>query len=97
MIDEAELERLAHLVGECAEVQKEAMKIVRHGWIGTDPTNGRVYDNGEMLRNEIINLMGTLSRMAYEGDIFFSDIKLVSGSILDANPYMRYQPKIVKE
>lgn len=45
-----QLERLALLVEECAEVQHIAMKIIRHGYGSHNP-----FDENKVLNRELLN------------------------------------------
>jgi hypothetical protein len=47
----AEIERLALLIEEAAEVQQICTKILRHGWISCHPESGK--SNRELLHREL--------------------------------------------
>lgn len=63
-----ELERLAILVEEAAEVQQIAMKIMRHGYESCHPDNeGERYTNRNELEKEIGHLQN-ITLMMFEAD-----------------------------
>lgn len=65
----AEIERLALLVEECAEVQQIAMKILRHGYESYNPTIQNSPTNREDLQKEIGHLQFAIELMVEKEDI----------------------------
>ncbi len=55
----AELERLAHLAEEAAEVIQAVTKIIRHGWLSTHPSCSG-FDNRMQLVKELGDFRGAL-------------------------------------
>lgn len=68
-LSEAQLERLAILVEECAEVQQIAMKIMRHGYLSYNPDDPDETENSQLLNKELGDLQLILDLMAKEEDI----------------------------
>ena len=71
---DAELERLAILVEEAAEVQQIAMKIIRHGYDSCNPFDADKTTNQELLQKELGDLTFGIQMRVDEGDINRSDI-----------------------
>ena len=65
----AEAERLHYLIEECAEVQKCATKVLRHGWESYNPTEFHGPDNRADLLNEIGDVLTAIREMALQKDI----------------------------
>lgn len=91
-LSEAEQERLAILIEECAEVQQIACKILRHGY---DSRNPKVQDsetNCEMLERELGDLQHAIVRMGASGDVSFATITDRSHSKPEhIKPYLHHQ------
>lgn len=68
-LTEAELERLAILAEEAAEIVHISMKIMRHGYESTNPTKDSGETNRQMLQREIGDIAHTLCRMEEAHDI----------------------------
>ncbi len=68
-LNPAELERLAILSEECAEVIKIIGKIVRHGYESYDPTGKEPGTNREMLEVELGHMMAMNKVLAEAGDV----------------------------
>lgn len=66
---EAELERLAILVEEAAEVQQIAMKIIRHGYSSCNPFDNNATPNRELLNKELGDLMYAVELMTAYYDV----------------------------
>ena len=60
---ESELERLAILAEECAEVQQVVMKIIRHGYGSHNPFDELKTPNRELLNKELGDLMYAIKLM----------------------------------
>jgi len=67
-LTEAEAERLALLIEECAEVQKAATKILRHGY-DSDNRGQLKETNRAALTREMGDLMHASERLMYAGDV----------------------------
>lgn len=65
----AEIERLAILVEECAEVQQIAMKILRHGYESYNPFDDKKVTNRRLLQTEIGDLQLAIELMAKGKDV----------------------------
>lgn len=65
----AELERLAILVEEAAEVQQIAMKIIRHGYSSFNPFDDTKTQNRELLEKELGDLVFALGLLMASGDV----------------------------
>ncbi len=63
MLNEAEQERLAILVEECAEVQQIACKILRHGYDSYHPDDKLKTANRRLLENEVDELLAVIMLM----------------------------------
>ena len=72
----AEQERLVLVNEECAEVQKEVSKILRHGFASTNPTLASCETNREGLQAELGDLLHAVRMLISAGD--------VSGEIVEA-------------
>ena len=66
-LDDAERERLAVLMEECAEVQQVIGKILRHGYNSHHPDGGP--DNRSLLEIEIGHVLCAKRMMENAGDI----------------------------
>lgn len=71
----SELERLALLVEECAEVQQIAMKIIRHGYNSHNPFDEYKTPNGALLNKELGDLTFVIQLMSESDDIDDGAIK----------------------
>lgn len=67
-LSEAEIERLAILIEECAEVQQIACKILRHGYESYNPTIVQGKSNREELEIELGDLTFAITLLEKEGD-----------------------------
>ncbi len=68
-LTEAQIERLAILIEECAEVQQIACKILRHGYGSYNPTIDNCPDNRQLLETEVGDLLFAIEWMQKEEDI----------------------------
>lgn len=68
-LSEAQLERLAILAEECAEVQQVIMKIIRHGNLSYNPSDPDQTENAQLLNRELGDLHCILDLMAKNEDI----------------------------
>lgn len=66
---EAELERLAILVEEAAEVQQIAMKIIRHGYSSHNPFDESKMSNRYLLEKELGDLVFALGLLMANDDV----------------------------
>lgn len=66
---EAELERLAILAEEAAEVQQIVMKIIRHGYGSHNPFDETKTPNRELLNKELGDLQYAIQLMIAHHDI----------------------------
>lgn len=73
-LSEAEIERLALLVEEAAEVQQIAMKILRHGYLSFNPSDITMTTNRELLTRELGDLRFAAELMIKRGDINTGEI-----------------------
>jgi len=64
-----ELERLAILAEECAEVQQIVMKIIRHGYESCNPYDASMTKNRELLEQEIGDLLFAINLMTTNDDV----------------------------
>lgn len=64
-----ELERLAILAEEAAEVQQIVMKIIRHGYSSHNPFDEKKLSNRKLLEIELGHLQYIGQQMAYKKDI----------------------------
>jgi phosphoribosyl-ATP pyrophosphohydrolase len=68
-LSDEELERLAILAEEAAEVQQIAMKIIRHGYESVNPNDEEITSNRELLENELGDLTFAMGLMMANDDI----------------------------
>jgi NTP pyrophosphatase (non-canonical NTP hydrolase) len=68
-LTEAEQERLAILIEECAEVSHVACKILRHGYESTNPSVGNLATNREALQRELGDLLHAVDFMEHKRDV----------------------------
>lgn len=64
-----ELERLALLVEEAAEVQQIAMKIIRHGYSSYNPFDAEETSNRKLLEKELGDLVFAIGLMMANDDV----------------------------
>lgn len=76
-LSDAERERLAVLMEECAEVQQIIGKILRHGYDSKHPNRMRPQDpdNREMLAEEIGHVDAAIKLMVSNRDVSLDGIK----------------------
>ena len=89
-LSKPELERLAVLNEECAEVQQIISKIIRFGYESTHPDLN--IDNRQMLKNEIGDVLVTLKLMEVNQDFDMDDsmYKHMRGKVLKLTRYLKY-------
>jgi hypothetical protein len=91
-LTEAEQERLAILVEECAEVQQIACKILRHGYKSRNPKIPGGETNREALEREVGDLLHAADRMWRSRDIDRSTCEDRMHSKADhVTPYLHHQ------
>lgn len=75
-LTDAETERLALLMEECAEVIQACAKVLRHGYESHNPLSASVSpSNREALEAEIGHVSHAAERMALAGDVNFLAIE----------------------
>lgn len=62
-LDASEIERLAVLIEECAEVSQAACKVLRHGYSSYNPFDPDQKTNQRHLAQEIGHLLNAISMM----------------------------------
>ena len=88
----AQLERLAILAEECAEVQQIAMKIIRHGYESHNPFDEATRPNRDLLEKELGHIEYISRLMMDERDIRRANIARSSGEKEDSiKPYLHHQ------
>lgn len=75
-LTEAEAERLALLVGECAAVIHSAGKVLQHGWKSHNPTVTNSLTNQGSLEQKLGNLRLVVQMMIDAGDLIDAAISL---------------------
>jgi hypothetical protein len=86
----AERERLQKLIEECAEAQKEACKILAHGW--SAEFEGLVYDNRGALEREVGDIQAITQKMVACGDLDGRKVTAArKAKFPELTRYMRYQ------
>jgi len=90
-LSEAEQERLAILIEECAEVVQVGCKILRHGY--ESDNNGKLPEtNRQQLQRELGDLLHALDRMETAADV--SGVELLKRKIskpAHIQPYLHHQ------
>lgn len=89
-LSEAELERLAMLAEECAEVIQCVNKIIRHGYEEYHPITKVV--NRDDIQSEVTDLRACLENMYIEGDIEEASMIDVHDRLEQKRRYMWHQP-----
>lgn len=87
----AELERLALLGEDCAEVGKTIGKIVRHGYASRNPDVADSPTNREDLEREIGDLLWTIDLMAHCGDVSMLRARADAGRHARKTRYLHQQ------
>lgn len=62
-----ELEIMALMAGEAAEVVKDIGKTIQHGWDSCDPTKGDSPTNRELIAREVGDLIGVVNYAVNKG------------------------------
>ena len=89
-LTEAEDERLALLLEECAESIKIVGKILRHGFENLHPV--RLLTNRELLRNELGDIFFAVRLMCDAGDLDIREIEAAATSKKErAKQYLHHQ------
>jgi len=79
-LSETEIERLALMTEECGEVLQVIGKILRHGYIATDPNTGAKYDNRAALSREVGDFAYASGLMCEVGDLSVDDVEWASNA-----------------
>lgn len=88
-LSKAEIERLAILIEECAEVQQIACKILRHGYNSYDPTIiGPAPTNKQLLERELGDLSFVIDFLTEVKDISYR--KCLDAKINKAKNIQKY-------
>lgn len=90
-LGDAELERLALLGEECAEVGKMVGKITRHGYASRNPTINDGPTNREALEREIGDVLHAIDLMAHCGDISMLRVRSDTARNRRKARYLHYQ------
>ena len=90
-LNSAELERLALLGEDCAEVGKEIGKIVRHGYASRNPDVADSPTNREDLEREIGDLLWAIDMMAHCGDVSLLRARADAGRHARKTRYLHHQ------
>ena len=88
----AQIERLALLIEECAEVQHIACKILRHGYEDFNPDTS--CSNRTHLAVELGQLAGEIKRMQYRQDFNYDTFVRKMRDRLNYTDYIRYEENI---
>lgn len=64
-----QLERLAYLAEECAEVIQIVGKIIRHGYYSSNPDALTSKNNQLLLQDELMNVLQAMTRMKNNDDV----------------------------
>lgn len=87
---EAELERLAILMEECAEVQQVIGKIIRFGWEDSHPKHDN-QTNRKLLTQEMADLRVAMNLLLHEDDIDLKEFEEAEGKKLEKiNKYLKH-------
>ncbi len=86
-----EAERLAILAEESSEVTQSIMKILRHGWGGSHPSNNKYVDNTHQLESELGDVQAAARRLAEAGDIDMERIKTYGKMKMADTRYLHHQ------
>ena len=73
-LSDAEIERLAKLAEECAEVIQVVGKILVHGWENTHPRNPEQGTNRDHLEEELGNVANVVEMMVTAKDVSVAKI-----------------------
>lgn len=93
----AELERLAILVEECAEVQQIAMKIIRHGYESYNPFDENKISNRKLLEKELGDLIFAYRLLLGSNDIDYGEIeKSIGNKSRSIQQYLHFQTEAKK-
>ncbi len=89
---EAELERLAILIEECAEVQHIACKILRHGYGSFHPGDTRRTPNRQILERELADVYAVMMAMTTAGDFSMCEVTQDWSAVwAKKKPYLHHQ------
>lgn len=91
----AEIERLALLIEEAAEVQAIACKVLRHGYGSHNPDDAKAGNNRRQLAKEIGDLRYAIDLMVAFGDVPQEGIHIGRSSAEHKKPqYLHHQGKL---
>lgn len=96
-LSEAEVERLAFLMEECAEVQQICAKVLRHGYSSAKPGKSTT-NNREMLEKELGDILYAISLLNRAEDVRRDVVHAHYKSRLSARRinYFHHQPEHVR-
>ena len=80
----AEIERLAYLSEELAEVQHCVCKILRHGWDAWDPTKPNPVRNRVMLESEIGGVQAAICLLVASRDVDVEQIQRITDGKIES-------------
>jgi phosphoribosyl-ATP pyrophosphohydrolase len=94
-LTDAEIERLAILAEECAEVQQVVMKILRHGYESYHPKDTARKTNRKLLATEIGDLQYIITLMEMQLDVSSSLIQTaLENKEKHIKKYLHHQTKL---
>jgi NTP pyrophosphatase (non-canonical NTP hydrolase) len=91
MLSKSELERLAILAEECAEVQHMVSKIIRHGYESYNPFDKDKTSNRKLLEKELGDLLYAIELCTTKNDIDYMVVEAhIKNKELSINKYLHY-------
>jgi NTP pyrophosphatase (non-canonical NTP hydrolase) len=88
----AELERLAFIAEECAEVIHVVGKIMRHGYESTHPSKPELGTNRQRLSEELVDVLASIQLLDAEGDLITLPNTAINDAIDRKIKYAHHQP-----
>lgn len=79
-LSEAQAERIALLMEECAEVVQICGKILRHGMESCHPDDAKKTTNRRLLEKEVGHVMFASQLMCKNGDLWVASIEVSKGA-----------------
>lgn len=90
-LSEADIERLAILIEEAAEVQQLACKILRHGWGSYNPFDENKTSNRRLLEKELGDLWFAVELMIGYSDLNRHSIEMFKNQKTEKiKPYLHF-------